>query len=108
MGLNGSSDAVPAVCALSSLLISLDDVSELISLVVHLVVRPQEAAPETQLFDPADFIDQFVLLARMFLFIPHHSTLCLPVHINSFAESPELGGLWNCLRPQSFNLLSFD
>ncbi len=36
---------------------------------------------ETKLFDPADFIDQLVLLARVLFFIPHNSTLRFPVHI---------------------------
>jgi len=38
---------------------------------------------EWSFFDPAEFIDQLVLLARVLLFIPHNSTLCLPAHIDS-------------------------
>jgi len=40
VGLSGSSDAVPAMCALRSALISRNGVSEPISSVVHFVVRP--------------------------------------------------------------------
>lgn len=82
VGLDVSGDAVPGLGALRPARTSRKGVSETSSSVVHLVMRPQESAPETKLVDPADFIDQFVLLARVLSFIPDNLTLPLPAHLD--------------------------
>jgi hypothetical protein len=78
----------------------------MMTLACHLALRPQEAAPETKLFDPADFIDQLVFLARVLLLIPHNSTLCFPVHIDSCGKArnwEDCGTACDCRH--RFNLL---
>jgi hypothetical protein len=60
---------------------------EVMTLACQLALRPQKAAAETKLFDPADFIHQLVFLARVLLFIPHNSTLRFPVHIDSCGKA---------------------
>src|SRR5277367_2108962 len=91
---------------LSTILAKLFGGKMMMTLAFHLVMRSQEAAPKTKLIDPADFINQLVLLLRMLLFIPHNSTLCVPVHIDSSGEARN----WeDCATPcgcrHRFNLL---
>jgi hypothetical protein len=118
VGLDGSGDAVFALCALRSTLTSRNGVSEAISSVVHLVVRPQKSAPQPEIFDPADLIDELVLLARVLLFIPDNSTSRFPVHIDSCGKVrnwEDCGSAFDCghrlnllfLKPYAF-IRSFD
>src|SRR5262249_38230669 len=51
--------------------------------VLDLSPRSQKAAPDTQFTNPADLVNQFLLLANTVLFVPHDTVLRFPMHIEA-------------------------
>src|SRR5690349_24501426 len=54
----------------------------MMSLVPRLPLGPQKTPPDTKLRDPTNIINEFAVLARVFLFIPHHAIFGFPARID--------------------------
>src|SRR4029077_20059834 len=96
--LDGAGEAIPTLLALrlalSSSLTGLameekkPRISREMCSVFHHVVRPEKSAPKAKLFDPADLVHQLVHFVHVRPFIPHHSRLHFPAHLDSFWKPP--------------------